>query len=1804
MKPVRKRKRVVICTALAAFLALSTVGVFGEDAAADTAQDTDMPVYAENGYENPDFDMEPVDYGDVDENPYSDEDIPVEYMSQEEQDAENNYVPTEEDKKAAEEGFAEEKKNMDEFFEEFDADSLEQLQSEDGLEMKLTAKSPVRLAATNVRATFHHMYYYYGEYLSCFSINRARAFCMMHFATHIGTYDGATESVAKAWVSRNYWKVLKVLYYGYTGPGYRYNSAWAEGYGYDRKATQATQLLLSEYYCSRYHPGTFNWLPHVNALRKYINSKPDFSEAAMSAKYDKAGTWKVYHYGSGDKIQTNWVTIKAGYYGFVHFTVPANTKLVFGRWQGKPCTKSYGAGTKLTMYNGDYFYLEMVNPKNSQPGSAYAYRDYFGAYQYKPYGYSPRGNTKQTMGQIEMSQVRMDLSLTRAPSYQVTVHKTDENGKTLTGAAFSLVSSGSTIRYSAGSTKVNGSGNVTFSGLFPGTYVLTETTVPSGYFQTTTKYTVKIADNGAVSVTKQGSDVGSASVSGRTINVKNYKNAEIAVTKKSAAKGNAPLKGTVFTLAKGGKNITTATTDANGVARFTNLTAGTYTVKETTATKGYILNNTTYTVTIARSGTKWNITWSNPKAGGGTETSTGAGKTIYNIPYATIRGIKFETGKENVKLAGAKFTLKGTGYNQNYTTKADGSFVFEGIPEGEYTLTETAPPEDHKIIQKKYHVNITWNASQGKYDYVFKKDNAEGEVVQTTASNILPYLTEENVLHIPNTKYAEFTGVKFETTENTSPTASNLTKLQGAKFSLKGEGKSLTATSNANGEFTFKGLDSGEYEFTEISPADDNHVKNTKVYTVTVTYNGDGTYTYEFKDKETGETLPSSVDGRHAFVQTGKPYIPNVKKIEFTAVKYETWDKEYVESTDEMAISFRSTDDHVYDVAYWPHTDKPVVLPNGAVVEPYTGSSVDGQDMGRDSLVPYKIWGDDEENVRRYVYAYDSESETAQIAEVHRDENQEALNEIEQGALCPLLFATEYLPVNWFERANTINLKVPHSGSVMYEGYAGFSDFRLRPIGCTRNGDQWVEEPDLTSESSEKVFPVYSDTMQMDPSEFEFAKSLNTSENNTDILEEAGTYDYAVYAKDGETVSQPSGYKMCSAEVSTGETTTSDLTRTASVHQWEQTNQSVQKNGSGEVPTIGTIVPLAGAKFTLAKTGYNQTVTSGADGKVTFTKLGPGTYTLTEITSADNHINPEREYKIKVEDVNGILEVTSIKDANGDDVPGFEETRKGIEPFVENGVLYIANKEKTKLKVVKFASWQDAEGATLSKESLHKLEGATIKLEGPNGYTAESKVTPASGEIVFEGLIPGTYTLTEEAAPNGYYSKINKYTIEVTDTGTGWAMVPKADGTLIAANVADGKRPFMVKESVEGEDVNTIYMPNVKYGELQVFKYEGIPNISETEGAVTQERVVNVTLDATLNDTSFPYLDPKTGGLKVKSITAHEATNGTTQEVQLEYTAGKGFLVPTKINGEDCDMYMVECDVNWSEEDLNTKYASWEDDNGNTYEPEGWNSKEVASSVDKSVFEANYLRDATFKLECADTGYSQTKTTAASDSALGNGYVRFEGLTPGTYTLTETVEPYKHYAEEQYKTFTVEVSETGGIYSYVIKDANGNTIDSFTQPSSTGTPGENSVSSTSGFIDGYTAYESKADMTKVPAGTIAGNYNVGQYVPLLYVPNNKLLKLNVVKQFDGEVADADINVDFILTSVKTGEKKTVQLRGTSIGTFEDLRAGEYTLKEISYMDGWTSRKMTRNLTLDRDGTVTYPDEDDNTVVVEPVVPEP
>ena len=161
---------------------------------------------------------------------------------------------------------------------------------------------------------------------------------------------------------------------------------------------------------------------------------------------------------------------------------------------------------------------------------------------------------------------------------------------------------------------------------------------------------------------------------------------EIAVTKKSS--DGILLKGTVFELLNSaGSVIATATTNAKGVATFSSLQPGTYTVREKTASQGYKLASASQNVSVV-AGVTAKATFTNDRISG------------------RIRIIKKDSVTEK-PLPGAVFTVTRLSGPESdnasdigkvvatITTNAQGIAETGLLPWGEYKIVEAGVPDGY-----------------------------------------------------------------------------------------------------------------------------------------------------------------------------------------------------------------------------------------------------------------------------------------------------------------------------------------------------------------------------------------------------------------------------------------------------------------------------------------------------------------------------------------------------------------------------------------------------------------------------------------------------------------------------------------------------------------------------------------------------------------------------------------------------------------------------------------------------------------------------------------------------------------------------------------------------------------------------------------------------------------------------------------------------------------------------------------------------------------------------------------------------
>lgn len=336
------------------------------------------------------------------------------------------------------------------------------------------------------------------------------------------------------------------------------------------------------------------------------------------------------------------------------------------------------------------------------------------------------------------------------------------------------------------------------------------------------------------------------------------------------------LKGAVYGLYQNGIEIARKTTDVNGYAKFENVTAGNYDLKEITPPKGYALDKTIYPVTINSSQTTRVDVKDYPQSD---PVSILLGKvdkdTTQNMPQgsASLEGAEFtikyyavqsdkdpaETGKKPVRTWIMKTDENGKcSLDEKYKVSGDefwkNPFGVATLPLGTITIQETKAPKGYLLNEEIFVRQIT---SKG------------------TAENVETYnmpTIEEEVIRgdIQLVKYGE-------TNDEPGDSGADIKKpLKDIKFHLtsKTTGDVYTIITDEQGVATTKQLgtsDRGNLPFDTYTVSEESPYPEYDIiapFEVTVDEEGK-TYTYILRndtvdaplsvqkvDKETGKVIP------------------------------------------------------------------------------------------------------------------------------------------------------------------------------------------------------------------------------------------------------------------------------------------------------------------------------------------------------------------------------------------------------------------------------------------------------------------------------------------------------------------------------------------------------------------------------------------------------------------------------------------------------------------------------------------------------------------------------------------------------------------------------------------------------------------------------------------------------------------------------------------------------------------------------------------------------------------------------------
>ncbi len=373
----------------------------------------------------------------------------------------------------------------------------------------------------------------------------------------------------------------------------------------------------------------------------------------------------------------------------------------------------------------------------------------------------------------------------------LTITKTDTENVTITSSEATFELYADALATDRIEIKQTVNGVVTFENLELGkTYYYREVEAPDGYILDSTIHSFTI-----------GTGKERADQTLRVTVTNEVAKGNIRIYKVDNSTPAKPLEGVTFTLYKKGESdpvvdgsgkAMTATTNARGIAEFTDIPFGDYVIKETGIT-GYDIG--TYgtdgiEVVVDRTGNK--------------EVTVVNKKIQFNIQIT-----KTDSGT-SVPLQGAEFGLYTEGglLMRKGTTGSDGTLSFTNVPFGNYTVKEITPPEGYNKSAEEWKIqtsDITGNGVTLTKTFTNEKQNGSIELTKYGYSNDI----------------------------------SDAAALAGAEFILyDSNGFPVgTATSDASGKVTFTDLPWGTYYVRE-SKAPDGYIRDSKQYEVNVSENG------------------------------------------------------------------------------------------------------------------------------------------------------------------------------------------------------------------------------------------------------------------------------------------------------------------------------------------------------------------------------------------------------------------------------------------------------------------------------------------------------------------------------------------------------------------------------------------------------------------------------------------------------------------------------------------------------------------------------------------------------------------------------------------------------------------------------------------------------------------------------------------------------------------------------------------------------------------------------------------------------
>ena len=1383
---------------------------------------------------------------------------------------------------------------------------------------------------------------------------------------------------------------------------------------------------------------------------------------------------------------------------------------------------------------------------------------------------------------------------TPKPGYG-SLKKTSEDG-VLEGFKFHIYGkSDSGVSYDeTHTTDKNGEINIE---LLPGNYTVEEVRTPSRYIQPESKkIRVEVDETTKVSFENK------------------LKKGGIIIRKFDKKHPDMTVSGAVFTVYQNGKEYKKLTETSNGVYELKNIPYGDYTVKETSAPEGYLLDTGTYDFSIRNDSEI--ITISN----------SDKDKFVEAMIEGSVELIKKDS-KTHKPLENAEFTIykvvgEKTEFYKALRTDKNGKLTFTEVPYGNYVIKETKAPEGYNIDTGEYPFSIKENGQ------VFKLvNNPEGDFIETQIEGTVMLIKKDS--------------------ENNEP-------IEGAEFTLYDSDKKVfrVGYTDAEGKLSFAEVPYGEYTIKETkAPAQylidtDSYPLNIKTHqqVITISNSTDGTFRENpikgsielykvdkntrkplagaeftlFDDKGTAiQKITTDKNGKAVFseVRYGKYTVRETKAPAKYAVISDAIPFEVLEHG--KVYEFNVEDPEIPGYGYLKKTSEDGVL-EGFKFHIYgisdSGNKVD-QTLTTNDKGEIKINLFEGTYTVEEVDAPDRYLSTAkQTVKIISDKTTEIKfdNKLKKGNIEILkLDGTTRKPLAGAE-FTLYNAKgdIVQKVTSNEEGKAVFSDLPYGeynvvetkapaeyeadsipiPFSIVENGKTLYHTKENTPVPGHGYLKKTSEDGAVEGFKFhvygtsdtgvKFDKTIVTDKNgefNIELLK--GTYTV-------EEIEVPDRYikaKAQTVKIESGKTTEISFV-----------NRLIK--GNIEILKIDdtTQKPLAGAEFTLndAKGNAVQVLTTGADGTVTFKEVPYGKYTVVETKVPDKYEADSTPIPFEILENGKTLRVTKTNTP----VPGHGYLKKISEDGVKAGF--------------KFKVTGTSDTGVSFEDTVITDENGEFNLELLEGtYEVEEIETPV------RYLVPGKQTIKIESGKTksiNFENRLKKGSIEVLKIDKK-ANIPLSGAEFTLYN-SNGESVKVLTTGADGK----VTFTDVPYGDYTVIETKAPDEYTADSTPIPFSIVEHgKTLYYTKTNTPVPghgYLKKTSEDGIVEGFKFHVYGISDTG-VKYDNT------ISTDANGE-FNIELLEGTYTVEEIEVPDRYIKAK---AQTIKIESGKTTKISfvNKLIKGNIEILKIDDTTQKpLSGAEFTLNDAKGNAVQVLTTGtDGKVTFKEVPYGKYTVIETKAPDKYTADSKPIPFSI-VKNGKTLYhtkentpvpghGYLKKTSEDGIVEGFNFHvygiSDTGVKYDNTISTdTNGefnieLLEGtYTVEEIEVPDKYIQPDKQTVRIRSGKTTTIRFENSPKKSNIAIVKK-DSKNNKPIRDAEFTLYNSDGETVITLDTDADGKLTFADIPYGNYTVKETKAPKGYIRDKKTYPVTVRNDGeTLVVSNRSDGTFREKPI----